>query len=164
MAKTENIFNAGQWLLEIITTLGAYRTISDFILDENAQSAHLNSREIVKYSMKDEKLQEKVCKDKKTIKLFHDNIINSIKTSSNFYNRQIIVLASTYVELMLKDFLSVFFKKFPERMYEVIYDQDKQHNKGNISLKEIIKVKNIDELFTQLANQATSNLLTFSAS
>jgi hypothetical protein len=157
--KEANVFNAGKWLFEVIRTIGVYRTVNDFILDKNAQTAYLESRKVVTYFEKDEEFFEEICEDKETIKLFHDDVIESISDTSKFYNRQVIVLASTYVELILKDFLLIFFKQFPERMYEFIYEQDKQESKGSISLKEVLKVKNIDDLMEQLSNQATANLL-----
>jgi uncharacterized protein (UPF0147 family) len=44
-------------------------------------------------------------------------------------------------------------------MYEFLYAQEKEEQKGAVSLKEIIKVDSMPELINKLAEQATGNLL-----
>ena len=155
MSKESNVFNAGDWLGEILNILGTFRQINDFLLNKDAQDAYLKTRQVFTYSKKGKEF----CDNEESTRIFHDDIISTISETNNFYKHQIIVLSSTYIELILKDFLIVFFKEFPERMYEFIYDQDRQEYKGSVSLREILKTPNMSELITKLANQATSNLL-----
>lgn len=155
MTKSRKLFQAGQWLGEVIVSQGSYRIIHNFITSKEALAAFLESQCVFVGS--DEGMV--VSKNQETIKLFHESITHDIGNAGKFYNGQMVVLASTYIELILKDFLTVFFAHFPERMYEFLYAQDKEEHKGAVSLKEIIKVDSMPELINNLAEQATANIL-----
>lgn len=155
MTNSTKPFRAGQWLAKIVTSLGSYRIIHNFITSKESLEAFLSFQRVMKGSEQGLIVSE----DVDTIKMFHESISNDIENASNFYNAQMVVLASTYNELVLKDFLIVFFNHFPERMYEFLFAQDKQESKGAVSLKEITKVDSIFDLINNLAEQATANIL-----
>ena len=155
MTKNTKPFQAGWWLLEVVKSLNSHRIIHDFITSRESLAAFLKSQEVV---MGSERGLE-VCEDADTIKIFHDRISSDVEQAGKFYSGQMVVLASTYIELVLKDFLGIFFSHFPGRMYEFLYTQDKEEHKGAVSLKEIIKVDSMPELINNLAEQATANIL-----
>ncbi|MGB9181476.1 MAG: HEPN domain-containing protein [Pyrinomonadaceae bacterium] len=148
-------FNAGAWLAVILKSIGSYRTIHSFITSQEALHAFLKTMDVITGS---EKGME-VIKDESRVKVWHDSISFDIQKAEEFYNGQMVVLANTYIELVLKDFLFVFFSHFPDRMYESLYTQDKQEQRGAVSLKEIVKVGSLAELIKNLAEQATVNVL-----
>jgi uncharacterized protein (UPF0147 family) len=155
MTKSTKLFRAGQWLAEVVDSLGSYRIIHNFITSKEALAAFLGSQQVMVGS--EEGMV--VSKNTDAIKFFHESISHDIESAGKFYNAQMVVLASTYIELILNDFFLVFFDHFPERMYEFLYAQEKEEQKGAVSLKEIIKVDSMPELINKLAEQATANLL-----
>jgi hypothetical protein len=92
-----------------------------------------------------------------TVVLDQDNIKIHLQEAQQFYNRQMVVIVATYIELILKDFLQVGFCKFPERMHN--YLDDGNGYKGLVSLKLITKVTSLPELIFDLSEQAASNAL-----
>src|SRR5688572_19729737 len=68
-----------------------------------------------------------------------------------------VVVRSTYIELILKDFLRVVFYKFPERMHD--YLDEGNSYKGLVSLKSITKASSLPKLLYDLSEQAASNAL-----
>jgi len=155
MTKDKINFNAGTWLAEILKSIGSYRTIHSFITSQEGLNAFLKTVEVITGS---EKGME-IIKDESRVKVWHDSISFDIQKAEEFYNGQMVVLANTYTELVLKDFLFVLFSHFPDRMYEFLYTQDKQEQRGAVSLKEIVKVDSITKLIGNLAEQATANVL-----
>ncbi len=92
-----------------------------------------------------------------TITLTQDEIKANLQEAEKFYNRQMVVVTATYIELILKDFLRVVFCKFPERMHN--YLDEGNGYKGLVSLKLITKASSLSELLYDLAEQAASNAL-----
>ena len=92
-----------------------------------------------------------------TITLTQDEIKVNLQEAEKFYNRQMVVVTATYIELILKDFLRVVFCKFPERMHD--YLDESNGYKGSVRLKLITKVSSLSELLYDLAEQAASNAL-----
>jgi hypothetical protein len=70
------------------------------------------------------------------------------------YLRQLIVLAATYIELILTDFFRCLFRAHPLRMNQVLPPHDKKS--AAIPLNEIVEALSKDELLTRLAARAAN--------
>jgi hypothetical protein len=92
-----------------------------------------------------------------TINLSPDEIKINLQVARQFYNRQMIVITATYIEIILKDFLRIVFAKFPERMHN--YLDEENVKKGFVSLKLITKASSLSDLLSDLSEQAASNAL-----
>jgi hypothetical protein len=139
MTESTKLFNAGDWLGEMLQSLGSYRTIRSFITSQAALNAYLETVEIITGS--EEGVE--IIKGGDRAKVWHESIGLDVQKAEKFYNRQMVVLASTYVELVLKDFLLVIFYNIPSRMYQFLYSQDKQEKVGTVSFKEIVKANSL---------------------
>ena len=95
--------------------------------------------------------------DEHTITLTEDEITINLALAKKLYGRQMIVVVSTYIELVLKDFLAAVFSTFPERMHNYLDEGD--GNKGLVSLKLITKAPTLLDLLYELSEQASSNAL-----
>lgn len=73
-----------------------------------------------------------------------------MNTAKDVYLRQMIVLAATYVELILTDFFRCVYITGPQRMNQVL----PPHGKATVALMEIIQSDSKEELLANLADRA----------
>lgn len=81
-------------------------------------------------------------------------LFGDIKIAHQVYLRQMIVLATTYVELILKDFFRCQFIAHPLRMNSYLAPEGK--GKAEIALNELIAATSREELLSSLAERAAS--------
>jgi hypothetical protein len=148
------MFEAGKWYQEIILSLNFYQTVHAFLTDRSALKKHLDSWEVIEGSDEGVKYRPLEAASK-----FALHIQSTVERGEQLYNKQMVVIAATYIELILNDYLSVLFRYFPLRMYEYLYAHKKEEHKGVVSLKEIVKAKELDELLKSLSDKATANAL-----
>lgn len=80
-------------------------------------------------------------------------LIGEVDIAYQVYLRQMVVLASTYIELILKDFFRAFFVAKPSRMNTVLALSGK--GEASIPLNEILKAESLDQLVLNLAMRAS---------
>lgn len=81
-------------------------------------------------------------------------IFGEIGIAYQTYLRQMIVLSTTYVELILRDFFGCLFIAQPLRMNRYLSPGSKE--KATVTLNEIINMPSREELIVNLAKQATA--------
>lgn len=81
-------------------------------------------------------------------------LFGEIKIAHQVYLRQMIVLATTYVELILKDFFRCLFIAHPLRMNTYLSAEGK--GKAMIALNEVITAPSREEILLSLAERAAS--------
>lgn len=155
MVKDTKTFGAGRWLAEILQSLGSYRIIHQFITSPEALAAYLNTVEVVTGG--DNGVQ--VTDDPDSVKDWHEMIGADVKKAGSFYDSQMVVLASTYLELILRDFLAAAFTRHPDKMYDFIQTGGDQVQRGAVSLKEIVKADSLPQLLSTLADRATDRIV-----
>lgn len=155
MEKEAKTFGAGRWLAEILQSLGSYRTIHQFITSPEALGAYLGTVEVMTGG--EQGLQ--VSDDPESIEHWHGMIGSDVKKASSFYDGQMVVLASTYFELILRDFLTAAFTRHPDKMYDFIQIGGDQVQRGAVSLREIIKADSLPQLLSTLADQAADKIV-----
>jgi hypothetical protein len=92
-----------------------------------------------------------------TIVLSEEEITANLQEAASIYQRQMIVVAGTYIELILKDFLRAVFCAHPQRMHDFLDDGTGQ--KGTVSLRLITRAPSLPDLLEDLAERAASNAL-----
>jgi uncharacterized protein YutE (UPF0331/DUF86 family) len=171
MSDDDTIFKARRWGSEIYRSIQTYWHIQAFFGDtkvvENYLDSHkplhavefvdggflLDDGSIVELPDDDENFESTA----HTISLTQDEIKVNLQEAGQFYNRQMVVVTATYIELILRDFLRVAFSKFPERMHN--YLDEGNGSRGLVSLKLITKAPSLNELLFDLSEQAASNAL-----
>jgi len=162
------IFEARKWGTEVYSSIQMYWHLHVFMKEDRIQEhaqAH-NSRKGAKVveggmlfedgtisPISDDDFEP----DAHTIILSPEEITVNLRKAGQTHNRQMIVVSSTYIELILRDFLRVIFCKFPNRMYD--YLNEGNGGKGLVSLKTIVKATSISDLLDSLSEQAASNAL-----
>lgn len=81
-------------------------------------------------------------------------LFGEVGTAHQVYLKQMIVLATTYAELILKDFFRCLFIARPPRMNTYLSPEGK--GKATVSLNEILNTASKEELIMNLVEQATS--------
>ena len=154
MNEPGEMFKAGNWYQEILVSLNFFQIVHAFLTDKEALKKHLDSLRVITAS--DEGVSYHGLE---TAPEFASHIESTVERGVQFHNRQMVVIASTYVELILRDFLTVLFSHFPSRMYKYLNAQDMAERRGFVSLKEIVQVGSLDELLKNLSEKATANAL-----
>jgi len=70
-------------------------------------------------------------------------------------SRQMVVLAATYIEGIIYEFLLLIFSKHPDRMYDYIGQNISKKGKGKVALHEIIHATSKEDLIYKLAERAS---------
>ncbi|HEX8187836.1 MAG TPA: hypothetical protein VF586_05770 [Pyrinomonadaceae bacterium] len=147
------IFKAAQWYYDVTSMMNFYREINNFISSPTVLAVYLKSLQVMTATEEGERVVE----DESIKRPFIENATTNIKDAAKFYNRQMLVVASTYIEMIQKNFIAVLFANHPERMYEYLYPEGRENDKGVVSLKEVIKSASKDALINQLSEQAMAN-------
>jgi hypothetical protein len=167
----DTIFKVRRWGSEIYRSIQTYWHIQAFFNDSKVLDTYLDSHKSLKpvkfvdggFLLEDGSVLELPDDDDDfeptahTITLTQDEIKANLEEAERFYNRQMVVVIATYIELILRDFLRVAFSKFPERMHN--YLDEGNGYKGLVSLKLITKAPSLDGLLYDLSEQAASNAL-----
>ena len=154
MNEPGEMFKAGNWYQEILVSLNFFQIVHAFLTDKEALKKHLDSLRVITASN-----EGVTYRGLETAPEFASHIESTVERGEQFHNRQMVVIASTYVELILRDYLIVLFSHFPLRMYEFLRAQDRDEHRGFVSLKEIVQVDSLAELLKNLSEQATANAL-----
>lgn len=164
-----NNFKSHRWGSEIYRSIQSYWHIQTFFGDTKVLESYLDSHKslnIVKFVdggllLEDGSIIELPDEDDEfepsvhTISLTQDEIKANLQEAGQFYTRQMIVVTATYIELILRDFVGVAFRKYPERMHNFL-DKGNGH-KAAVSLKLIMKAPSLVDLLYDLSEQAASN-------
>ena len=135
-------------------SLNFYQIVHAFLTDKEALKKHLDSLQVITAS--DEGV---TYRGLETAPEFASHIESTVERGEQFHNRQMVVVASTYIELILRDYLTVLFNHFPLRMYGYLYAQDKEKLGGFVPLKEVVQFDSLNDLLKNLSEQATANAL-----
>jgi hypothetical protein len=172
--QNDIVFKVKRWGNEVYRSSQTYGHIRAFFSDNKVLEGYLDSHKPLKMvklvtgsdgsismlfedgsmaQMSDDEFEQ----TPHTVSLSQDDITANLQQAEQFYNRQMVVVVATYIELILKDFLQVGFCKFPERMHH--YLDDGNGYKGLVSLKLVTKAASLPGLISDLSEQAASNAL-----
>jgi hypothetical protein len=132
--QNDIVFKVKRWGNEVYRSSQTYGHIRAFFSDNKVLEGYLDSHKPLKMvklvtgsdgsismlfedgsmaQMSDDEFEE----TPHTVSLSQDDITANLQQAEQFYDRQMMVVVATYIELILKDFLQVGFCKFPERMH-----------------------------------------------
>lgn len=128
--------------------------------DKLLVSEYIGRREIENHSG-NQIIKEKVSDSSAAVKkVFNELIEKDLQNAVTILSRQMIVLAATYIEVILSEFIVSVFQNNPERMYDFLVLGDSEKGKGNVALKEILAATSKEELIGHLANRAVNQAIT----
>ncbi len=148
------MFNAGKWVAEVISSLGSYNALQNFITHEETVEFHISKLTVQRLSVIDDNLINEI-ESLNTDPLLKNNQINLIREANQIYQKQIIVLIAYYIEVIILDFLQCVFIVHPTRIYDYLKDDEKGVN-GKVDLKEILEADTKDSLITSLSAKAAN--------
>ncbi len=148
------VFDITKWQYKILNTPVYFLEIYGFVKEKDLVSEYIDRREIE--TVKSEKIIAKKVRDLPDSDKapFIDYIGGDLEIAVKILSRQMIVLAATYIEGIISEFLILIFSKYPERMYEYIGQDISHKGKGKVSLREIIYASSKEELIYTLSERA----------
>lgn len=152
------MFDVIQWTTELDSQF-SYNALNELLKDREALQRHLSSNyKLIEVNTdSDELTTREISSDDFTD---DDNYLNSyidnIERAIDIYRRQMIVLAVTYTEGIILDFMESLFVAFPIRMYDYLDSDSEQNLKGKVDLKDILSADTKDDLVTILSRRAAS--------
>jgi hypothetical protein len=151
-------FRVGLWLKKILGTLLGYIEVDRFLSDPKALTAYLGDKREL-FSDTDRGMLEKVIAAAGGLaaNLYREVRVKNIGDLHKLYNRQMAVIAASYVELILGDFFLATFQSIPAQMRKFVSEDEK--SEGRISLTDVVKFNSRPEILRHLAERATGNAL-----
>jgi hypothetical protein len=129
------VFDVSGWYLTLVEAIEDYRILCQLSRDASVVDAHLGSRKLI---VADSQEIRRVSVSEAEGGLFwRESHRASIELAVERYSRQMVVLARTYLETILKDFLLVLFVEHPKRMHAYLAD-DNGNGAGTVKLVELV--------------------------
>ncbi len=144
------IFRVTNWYVLVSHLVDIYKDIRALMRDPDLKDQFLQK----KIDRLNAIERVKIVWDEDNTALFKEMQGLSLPRALEFFERQIVVAISTYIELVLKEFFSLVFKQNPERMYN--YVNLDEARKGYINVKQVLRASTIDEILDELAEQAAA--------
>jgi len=152
--------NISKWHHKILNAPVYFLEITGFTREQDLVSEYIGRREIESQSV-NQIIKEKVSDCSARVKTGISDIIeNDLQNAVAILSRQMIVLAATYIEAILSEFLASIFQNKPERMYDFLVLGDSEKGKGNVALREILAATTKEELIEHLSNRAVNQAIT----
>ena len=154
-------FKHQQWSEELQEALNGYIAIHDPIICSDALRTHYENSRLTEiaglgYRVQEEEKSNDVSEE--DVKDFREKWVEEFVSEGlvgvMIYRRQMIVIAVTILEAMLKDFVSSYFYTKPESMYSFVGD-----GSGTVSFKDVIKYDTKNEYISHLAESAAQKFI-----
>ncbi len=146
----EKAFQARYWEDENRFSEVTFRLMLEYISNDDLTKTFLKTKK--NYEIDDEFIKE----------IEETSLILNLESITEIYKRQMYVIVNTYIELMMKEFLTCYFSIHHMSMYEYLRTKTKggQIQEGLVSLKKIDKSESKESLIEKLAKEATSTFMT----
>lgn len=137
-------FDGDTWKYNALVDYVAFKELHDFVTNEEATKAHVNSYEVIGNVERFSALQveemraEKICTLKETL--------------SHFASQTIISLCTTF-EVSAREYIRALFCIKPSAMFDFLGAEE---SRGNVPLKDILQALSHAELVERLADRASS--------
>lgn len=147
------VFDVSGWCLTLIDAVDDYRTLCQLSRDAPVVDAHLGSRKLIVADSQG--IRRVSVSDAEGGAIWRESHRASIELAVERYSRQMVVLARTYLETLLKEFLLVRFVGEPMLMHDYLAD-DNGNGAGMVRLAELVRSTSKESLLELLASRATS--------
>ena len=150
-------FDISKWQLETLEIIGAYQALERLLSSSDSLQYHISRLPFLTWD-KDGNTSSGVLTQlpEEHQAGFSNLLFTSFESAREVYNRQMIVLAATYTEVISDDFLYCLFMSYPERMYDYVDEDQSKLNKGKVDLKDILKEDSKESFISTLARRSTS--------
>lgn len=154
-------FKHQQWSEELQEALDGYIAIHDPIICSDALRTHYENSRLIEvaglgYRVQEEEKGNSVSEE--DVKNFRQEWIEEFVSQGLVgvmtYRRQMIVIAVTLLEAMLRDFVSSYFYAKPESMYSFVGDCS-----GSVSFKDVLKYDTKREYMSHLSESAAQKFI-----
>ena len=150
------MFNAGKWVAELTSSLGSYSALQDFVTDKETIEFYANKLTTITLVVHEDNSADEIENaDSDSDKSIRKYQITKIQEANQIYQKQMIVLITSYAETIILDFLQCIFVAHPVRAYDYLND-DEKGAKGKIDLKEILEADTKDSLINSLSFKAAN--------
>jgi hypothetical protein len=151
-------FQVGLWLKKILRTLLGYSEVDRFLSDPKALTAYLgDKRELFSNTERGILETAIAAAGRLAANLYREARVKNIHDLHELYNRQMAVIAASYVELILGDFFLATFQSIPARMHKFVSGDEK--SEGRINLTDVVNFNSRPKILRHLAERATGNAL-----
>ena len=147
-------FDFAKWFAKLLFPPQEFKAVNKYILDDQALKAHLLGHDVLgsglaeTFSDLPQDLQERF-----TASLGAD--LDSIVAT---LGRQLLVLAATYTEAFLYEFLLALFAVYPERMHQVLTHQAKSVDEPASFLKLVLLSPSKEDILAHLRGTAAKSV------
>lgn len=146
-------FDLGKLNNEIIVNFGAFEALQLLLNDQDALAHHAANLQIVSVTRLTGILEQIDASGDHPLR---QKWLEDIASSNKVYLRQMIILAVTYLERIIVEFLQCLFISHPSRMYEFLAPKQEKNSRGKVDLNEIVAAESKEALVTSLATRAAS--------
>ena len=163
-ANSRGGFDLGAWTFQLLRTLATYQTLGHYVGDEEARRAYLDSLHENRWSLRSKaglpplQSEEDFCSlSKESVRVtVEEGVSKDVEEAFGTYERQILVVYASYLELMLGELVEALFIAYPERMHDYLAVGDEAENgggggRGRIGLRDVLAHKSMEDLLRNLA-------------
>jgi len=152
-------FNIDSWYGTLLMTPEYYRHLKNYVENNESKLLHLNSITIVSVDLTK---PNEIKSEEVPVYDYDSNeskkwILDDIAKAFYHYSNQMLVILSSYLELIIQEFFETLFYYHPEKMYDFISSSSQNELKGHVELKLVLNSASIDELKMKLSKRATAN-------
>lgn len=161
MSNVKNIlphFNANGWFFRLCEMSNTHNVLSD-IMNSDLLQEYAKRIEIMEITEEgaliynDQTFGENRVDIEIYKELIEDNNMRSGKLAYETYSRQILVLCTTYIEIMMFDFFYALFMVDSKNIKEFLDMKDEDKILGYAHISEIVKAGNVDTLLSNIARR-----------
>jgi hypothetical protein len=145
------VFDFSKWHEKIMYTPLALLEISKYVKEKDLVAEYINRKKDPSGS-DSLKISEMPYKEQS---FYQDFVKSDLQSAVKILSRQMVVLAATYIEGILYEFLLLFFSKHPEKMHDYIRQDISKKGSGKVTLHEIIHATSKEDLIYKLAERAS---------
>ncbi|OJY60239.1 hypothetical protein [Thiobacillus sp. 0-1251] len=149
-------FDYGKWKSKLLFEQGNYEFLHHFVNDETAVRSHASNYRLKSWSASGEEIESKVGDASGQMKVwFTDHIASGVFQALETLSAQMIVVAASYTEGIVNEFLTCVFAVHPDRMHDYL-EWNSESPRGWIPLKLVVESSDRESMLEKLVFQAVS--------
>lgn len=149
----DTYFNIGKWHGKLIIEPSNFETLIDYTSNKNYLTAYAENRDVLNGDGEKRSVLQLPPHQRE---LIIETISKDIEKTVESLSRQMIIIAQTYIESMLTEFLECFFFKHPSRAHKFISANGAE---GVVSLAVIINNHDKSSLLKNIATHAARHVM-----
>jgi hypothetical protein len=140
-------FNLDVWQSRVMEVRAVFRAFEAFLANEEAVGQHLDAQQLGIPTT-----------DPRLIELSKIVAAHHLTGAADLYRRQVIVVAGTLLEAMMRDFFTALFVRHPMRMSAYVENRGKGEGRHRVLLKDVVEAESRDRLIEDLARRSAAKI------